>query len=201
MIAAACYSGNVVGYRAEHIKEPTDLKKGKHKLLVLWGGEDISPAMYHQKNMWSHATGYPSKRDLNERELVLEAIKQEIPILGICRGAQLLCALHGGSLWQHVHGHSRGDHPIIYGEEVLITNSCHHQMMRPKGGEVLAFSPCLHLAKYKDAPDPVDDEDEPEIVFWEETKSLAIQGHPEWSQPDQDLYKLTKQLLKEKLSI
>src|SRR3990167_3250317 len=91
------------------IETPEDLVELKPDALVIWGGEDISPKIYGQKPAirWTSATAKLSIRDKLEIALANQAVKMRIPIIGICRGAQLMCALSGGSLIQHVSGHGK----------------------------------------------------------------------------------------------
>src|SRR5437879_5890485 len=119
-------------------------------LVILHGGEDISPSIYNQKAVHTDASNTPSKRDKNELAIIDEATKTGVPIFGICRGAQLLCAVAGGSLFQHVNGHNRDDHQIITSEgQILTTNSCHHQAMRLNNkGIILAQNP-FKLADFR----------------------------------------------------
>jgi gamma-glutamyl-gamma-aminobutyrate hydrolase PuuD len=116
------------------IMEPASLEKkdDEFAILLLHGGEDISPTIYNaEKHPLGNGSETLSYRDERETTLVRRAIELGIPIFGICRGAQLLCAMAGGDLFQHVHGHS-GNHKIItkYGQ-TLTTTSIHHQMMNP----------------------------------------------------------------------
>ncbi|MBI3074022.1 MAG: gamma-glutamyl-gamma-aminobutyrate hydrolase family protein [Deltaproteobacteria bacterium] len=69
--------------------------------VVLSGGADVSPLNYGetaQKPAWA---GHP-ERDAFELAIVRAARKRRTPILGICRGHQLLNVAFGGSLWQDV---------------------------------------------------------------------------------------------------
>jgi len=67
--------------------------------LVLSGGEDIDPASYGEDNVIELENINPD-RDKWEISLFMEAYKAEIPILGICRGMQLINVSLGGSLYQ-----------------------------------------------------------------------------------------------------
>lgn len=179
------------------VTDPEDLKPDH--LLTLWGGEDISPSLYGQKNVMSHADDKPSERDKREWALAERAVEMGVPILGICRGAQLVCALLGGKLWQHVDNHESKPHPLIYKGGYYETNSYHHQMMIPTDDmEILGYA--YNRSKIKWGEEAVaDDSEEPEIVWCPRDNALLIQGHPEWTNVGHDLYNLTKQLVKEKL--
>ena len=69
--------------------------------LVLTGGKDVDPARYGEA---PHATTDAPRldRDAWEAELAAAAIDRGMPILGICRGLQLLNVLRGGTLHQHL---------------------------------------------------------------------------------------------------
>lgn len=193
-------------YNSHHFKNtfrifsPHDLQDAS--LLVVWGGEDISPCFYGQRVAGSYSRDTASDRDKLESILIKAAVKMKIPILGICRGAQMLCALDGGSLWQHVDGHV-GNHKILTkdGRE-LFTNSLHHQMMRPKkNAEILAWSKCLGPFKQDDTGVHFNDEDEPEIVFFPDMNALGVQGHPEYLKQDHDLCQETARIIKDKFNL
>jgi len=83
--------------------------------LFLMGGDDIDAAHYGEKNHERNTLVIP-ERDTLELALVATALEQRIPILGICRGAQVMAVASGGSLQQHIpdlsgvqmHGASEG---------------------------------------------------------------------------------------------
>jgi putative glutamine amidotransferase len=69
--------------------------------LVMVGGADVDPAIYGATPM--AGTDSPREsRDASELGLYLAALKKEIPVLGICRGLQIMAVAHGGSLHQHL---------------------------------------------------------------------------------------------------
>jgi putative glutamine amidotransferase len=76
--------------------------------LVITGGRDVDPATYGQQPHPS--TDEPARdRDAWEFALLREALGRGLPVLGICRGAQVLNVALGGTLHQHlpdVVGHS-----------------------------------------------------------------------------------------------
>lgn len=73
--------------------------------LVLTGGADLDPARYGQQP--HPLTGAPRhSRDQAEFDLLTAALKLDLPVLGVCRGAQVLNVALGGTLHQHVTGHN-----------------------------------------------------------------------------------------------
>lgn len=167
--------------------------------LVLFGGEDIATEWYKQTPVKANASQHASARELFEMFLVDECFRQNIPILGICRGAQWLCCYLGGSLWQHVDNHEGQDHDIVMDGVEYRTNSYHHQLMRPCGEmQTLAYSENRSPKKWGEE-EVTDVFDEAEIVYHPSKKVLMIQGHPEWVSEDHDLFKLTNKLIKELL--
>jgi gamma-glutamyl-gamma-aminobutyrate hydrolase PuuD len=167
--------------------------------LVLFGGEDISTYWYKQNPVKANSSSLPTNREFFEMFLVDECFRKNIPILGICRGAQWLCCYLGGSLWQHVDNHEGQDHDIIMANGVFRTNSYHHQMMIPCGEmETLAYTECRSPTKWTEVKTG-DVSNEAEIVYHPSKKVLMIQGHPEWASEDHDLFKLTNKLIKELL--
>lgn len=160
----------------------TNLEAGG--VLILWGGEDISPSLYNQPSTKSHASNTPSKRDIVEKHLYEAAVKLGMPIIGICRGAQLGCALSGGSLFQHIEGGHHSNHFVdTYDGNVFNTSSCHHQALNLSevDHELLAWDHGRMTKAWtdKDEMDVVI----PEVVNIPSTKTFAIQGHPEWMSP------------------
>jgi putative glutamine amidotransferase len=69
--------------------------------LVLTGGRDVDPATYGEEPL--PTTDQPARdRDAWEFALLLEALRRGLPVLGICRGAQVLNVALGGTLHQHL---------------------------------------------------------------------------------------------------
>jgi putative glutamine amidotransferase len=121
--------------------------------LVLAGGADIGPGLYGEEA--GPLTHSRADRDRGEIALVRAAIGMDLPVLGVCRGMQLLAVAHGGRLHQHlpdVLGHDNhrpisgpkfGWHPVdlkpgsrahaLLGESVTV-NSFHHQGIADPGG-------------------------------------------------------------------
>jgi gamma-glutamyl-gamma-aminobutyrate hydrolase PuuD len=165
-------------------------------LLVFCGGSDISTDLYGEKPIPGGAMQVDSFRD--KREVDIFNRYRHLPKVGICRGGQLLNVLSGGSLWQDVDEHY-GGHDIINvlpmanydaGDELKCTSS-HHQMMIPSDkGVVLAIAVNDSYTRglsnkyrsYHKHPTP---EYDTEVVWYEDTKSLCFQGHPEWTRLDE----------------
>lgn len=164
------------------ISNPDDLIE-KDSLLVIWGGSDINPSLYAHSPC---SETYPGgKRDFVEWELAKRAVQLGIPIIGVCRGAQMLCALAGGYLIQHTTHHVGRHHNVeTYDGQEIRTNSIHHQMMVvPEGVDhkVLAWcnppsNPTYKFDGNKTHPDVLK---ELEFVYFPKIKGYAIQWHPE----------------------
>jgi putative glutamine amidotransferase len=127
--------------------------------LLLPGGWDMDPALYGEQPVEELDTT-DAEFDRAEIEAVTEAMAIDLPVLGICRGQQVLNVALGGTLHQHVEGHDgRGEardrlaHPIrverdtelaraASGAEVIV-NSLHHQAVKELGSglQVTATSP------------------------------------------------------------
>lgn len=113
--------------------------------LLLTGGGDIDPIFYGEHRHQRLSKVY-RERDKFEITLVRIAIKQEMPVLGICRGAQVLNVAYGGTLNQRVETHwqkSKEDQPThniriekgtklakILEQTELMVNSFHRQTIK-----------------------------------------------------------------------
>ncbi len=69
--------------------------------LLLQGGADVAPEHYGQSPLRSEWSGDPA-RDRYEFALIKRAVDRRIPVLGVCRGHQVLNVALGGSLWQDI---------------------------------------------------------------------------------------------------
>jgi gamma-glutamyl-gamma-aminobutyrate hydrolase PuuD len=155
-------------------------------MLVLTGGEDISPKIYGDTPR--RGAQWDQHRDATDIAVAQAAIARKIPVVGICRGGQLLNCLNGGKLWQDVDGHSYGNHPAQYWDEkerqlsTIQVSSAHHQMMIPGAGAKLLLWADSLSGIYSGGDKTVRKKKlkEPEVLFYEKTKSMCIQYHPEW---------------------
>ena len=84
--------------------------------FVLTGGHDVSPALYGREQTPLCAETCPV-RDAMDAYLLRRAVEQDLAVLGICRGHQLMNAVFGGTLYQ--------DHPTEHPSEVC------HRMQPP----------------------------------------------------------------------
>ncbi len=150
--------------------------------VVIWGGADISPSLYNEPPIIGSGPAEPSKRDIIEWETVREAVARKILVIGVCRGAQLLCAYAGGSLVQDVGGHHSDHFVETYTGSFLKVSSSHHQMMYPFNveHEMLAWCPKPLSDTYSSGVVKAMPKVEPEVVWFPKIKGLAIQCHPEW---------------------
>jgi gamma-glutamyl-gamma-aminobutyrate hydrolase PuuD len=158
--------------------------------VVLWGGTDICSQLYNEpKHRFSYGPNYPSTRDIFEWNILREAIRLKKPIIGVCRGAQLICAFAGGKLVQDCTGHGGGSHSITTSDDKHFSvTSSHHQMMFPfkVKYEMLAWS-TTNLSREYNGISPEEEmqiEKEPEVVYFPEINAMAIQCHPEWHKAD-----------------
>src|SRR5262245_9910594 len=158
--------------------------------LVLCGGDDIDPAAYGAEDE-GVSYGVSARADRWELTLARKAVERQLPLLGICRGVQLLNVAFGGTLRQHIgqpdtpHPPNPKDpeaimaqrHPItirpgsrlatIYGTEERVVNTIHHQGLDrvADGFEAVAWAPDGMV----EAIEPVD----PAVP------AVAVQWHPE----------------------
>ena len=170
-----------------------------NNVIVLWGGEDINSWIYREKH-WQTGLEHPmSRRDAREFNIVFDAKAKGIPIIAVCRGAQLMTAIAGGKLIQHVYHHAGQHHEIKTDDgRVMLANSYHHQMCYLEGGangdgrvdhELIAWSHPNRSSIYYGSEGTYSPElpatrelgwREPEVFWLPAWKALCIQGHPEY---------------------
>lgn len=152
--------------------------------LALNGGTDINPAIYKHRAL--EMTDIPDNdRDLLEINSILEAVRLKKPIVGTCRGAQLLCAMAGGVLIQHQS--DEPNHEVITSDGSVITvASSHHQAAYPWPIPSRDFKLLGWCREWVSAFHLMDklvfDATRPEVedVYYRKINALAIQSHPEW---------------------
>jgi putative glutamine amidotransferase len=158
--------------------------------LVIAGGPDVDPARYGADR--DPRTGPPAHaRDTWELALIHAALASGTPLLGICRGMQLLNIALGGTLVQHLDGHAEapgvfGRHPVtpvpgtryasIAPEETSVP-TYHHQALDRLGTGLL---PCAHAA------DGTVEAVELPAPRW----ALGVQWHPEMGEDPRVMHSL-----------
>lgn len=116
--------------------------------LILTGGGDVSPCIYGKT--FSKAENVDIKRDQTELYFLEKYFKKRKPILGICRGLQLVNVFFGGTIAERVYLHDQvfnadRRHLVItkngtflrkiYGEKLLV-NSAHRQAVENVGNHL-----------------------------------------------------------------
>lgn len=190
MIHHKIYVAGHAGGAANWINGRLETDLAKATLVLFTGGQDISSHLY-DKNPHPNAETYSHRRDAFEKAVYSEAIELGLPCVGVCRGAQLLCALNGGNLVQHSHHPSR--HKLLtFDGKALVVNSCHHQRAYPYvqgcDHKLLGWAP-MGTSAFNQGESPDEDmtgQPEAEIVFYKASNCLGIQHHPEWMWPGTD---------------
>lgn len=162
-------------------------------LVIFTGGADVHPIFYSKEKPVDNIS-HDLKKDEREVLIYNNALQMNIPMLGICRGAQFLTVMNGGKLIQDVFPQSSGQKEIITtsneGHKKLVVQSDHHQEMYPinlkdEDYKILGFSfyspiyRALHHKKninMKDFLYGITLEN----VFYPDTQCLCVQTHPEW---------------------
>jgi putative glutamine amidotransferase len=154
--------------------------------VILAGGRDVDPATYGAER---HAAADEPRTERDEFEIALarRAMERDIPVLGVCRGMQLMNIARGGTLVQDLPahlGHRRtigtfdgNDHPVrlasgslaarAAGEEHHGTLSHHHQGIERVGDG-------LEVSGWSDDDDLPEALEDPGLRF-----ALGVQWHPE----------------------
>ncbi|GAB4546868.1 MAG: gamma-glutamyl-gamma-aminobutyrate hydrolase family protein [Anaerolineales bacterium] len=173
--------------------------------ILFTGGGDISLEHFRGEDH-PRIEGVDVKRDLTEIFLVRAAAREGKPMLGICRGAQVMNVALGGTLYTHLYdqvpnaldhaypGSLRRSlvHPVnvdeesraaeIFGETFLRVNSLHHQALKD------VAAPLRVVGR---APDGV-----AEVVEMpEHPYAVAVQWHPEWLTDQPAMLRLFQSLI------
>lgn len=169
-------------------------------LIQFTGGADIEANLYFRPR---HRTMYYSEgRTAKELSAFTIGKTKKIPMAGICRGAQLLNVLLGGSMWQHVDGHGNSHTCLNLRDNSLVrVTSCHHQCMIPApGAEVILVSnkSSVHHRMLSDGTEEIlKNKDVPsQVEAWIKGNILGWQGHPEWEDNPVLYFKLLSEILK-----
>ena len=172
--------------------------------LLLSGGHDVNPRTYKERNS-GKAGNFDNIRDHQEIFMTEYALEKDIPILGICRGLQILNITLGGTIHQDLpsagffaHSMSNSlrnepshslkileDSPLyeIFKRDEIWTNSYHHQGINElgKGLKVAALS----------------EEGLIEAVYLDDKKfALAVQWHPEMMYDNEEMNLIFKKFIK-----
>jgi putative glutamine amidotransferase len=173
----------------EHVSEDPEEMLELLDGLLLAGGADIDPGSYGQAAHAETVDTVP-ERDSFEIALTRAAIERDLPVLGICRGMQLINVARGGTLQQHLperfgHGEHRrvtgsfdgSEHDVVLtegslaaraaGEVAHVTKSHHHQGV-DRLGEGLVVSGLSTLDELPEA-----------IELPQRRFVLGVQWHPE----------------------
>jgi len=157
--------------------------------LILAGGNDVDPSLYGAERHPETNETVPD-RDRVEIALGRRAVERDMPVLGICRGMQVLNVAFGGTLLQHLpdevgHGNHRlnpgsfdgSDHPVrlehgslaaqAAGEELHNTKSHHHQGIDCLGAGLIVTG----HSTLDDLPEAIEVPDKRFV--------LGVQWHPE----------------------
>lgn len=155
--------------------------------LILSGGHDVDPHGYGEEPQQKLGDIWP-ERDQFDMTLLKLAEARKLPILGICRGAQIINVAHGGSLYQDLSyrtkptlKHEQGQRPDlmthtikvarathlaeVLGKTEFQSNSFHHQLIKDVAPDLIASA---HAA------DGVT-----EGLESHDGRILAVQWHPE----------------------
>ena len=153
------------------------------------GGPDVNPGLYNETALpRTKISPDADRRDITAyRNCNTHQVK-----IGVARGAHLLNVLSGGALWQHADGHEKA-HEIYdatfsdrtltdHKKDKILVTSNHHQLMIPtKDAEILGFSIGVTKAGSLSSAKPRQYSGyDPEVVWYESTKSLCFQPNPEY---------------------
>jgi putative glutamine amidotransferase len=172
----------------------------KCEAIILTGGSDINPLLYGEIP-GSFCERIVPERDEFELMLLDEAIKIDMPVLGICRGMQLINIYFGGSLyqdlreandkynhfvnniprWHYIHDVQLKENSELYkafGEKIIKTNSIHHQLIRLLGKDLeataLAFDSTIEGIESINNYFVLGVQWHPEMMFQKDRKQLKL---------------------------
>ncbi len=167
--------------------------------VILHGGADVSPGLYGEEPMQPEWGGDPL-RDAYELGLVRACLARDLPVLGICRGAQLLNVALGGSLYQDIttqhpgalrhrdpSTYQRNHHEVVFPEGSSLSalyqtqrgriNSVHHQAVKTLGAGLVVEATSAHDGVIEAIRLPAASARDP--------FALGVQWHPEFQTDDE----------------
>ena len=174
--------------------------KAVPKYQIFWGGADVDPSLYDRER--SNACGASHiDKDKREAQEMKDLIAQGVPIIGICRGAQLLNVVNGGILVQHIEGHAIGREHLcteVETDRVFSVSSTHHQMMVAHVDGKVLFKDYTNTqgVHWDNVNERYDYNHVTEVVYYPATKSLCIQPHPEWMKQDSPFVQWINEFIK-----
>lgn len=184
-------------------------------VIMYGGGEDISPALYNApKNPKTWAPESPSPRDALEAAVYKLGVERGAAHYGICRGHQLLAALAGGRLFQHVDNHHSSHISSLTEEAQKIINhkprsiyvtSVHHQAvdiesLKAAQKDTISIlenppmSPRYHVDK-QDVLDRSEVKVDNEAFLIPSLRIFGVQGHPEFDSMDSPFVKFCRDMM------
>lgn len=165
-------------------KEDADALIASIDGIIFSGGEDVAPA-YYGESILNESVGINAPRDTSDFLLVQAARDRQIPIMGICRGEQLLNVAFGGTLWQDLPAQKGVEHrqkqpstvathkvilekgsrirELLADADTISVNTHHHQAVKDiaPGCKVTAWS------------------EDGIVEAWEGPGVFCVQFHPE----------------------
>lgn len=141
-------------------------------VLILGGGNDVNPKLYNSSP--HYLTQMPNdRRDKRNYEQIGDALFSKKPIIGVCRGLQILNVYFGGTLHQHVEDTlTRPMIDVFYktGHRFLARAS-HHQACKVVGGDGIIIGTSSNPFVFQ-------------AIYWPKENVLGVQWHPEYSSKD-----------------
>ena len=136
------------------IDRPEDVIRSAQGIL-LPGGGDVMPSIYGEAAHRTYSAAEPGRDDY-ELELARRAVEADVPLLGICRGIQVLNVARGGSLVQDIQdeigvtvNHTQRDSPVTIAHEVWISEG---SLLDRRMRERLESDACPVNSRHHQAP-------------------------------------------------
>ncbi|QDG50755.1 gamma-glutamyl-gamma-aminobutyrate hydrolase family protein [Persicimonas caeni] len=166
--------------------------------VVLQGGVDVAPETYGEAHMSEQWPG-DAVRDAYEIALVRACLEHDKPLLGICRGHQILNVARGGTLYQDVP--TQVDDPLAHMDRPLYERNYHPIAIEPEsrlsgiyGGKTRGLVNSVHHQAIKDVGEGLviearaagDGVVEAVRLDSDERWAMGLQWHPEFQHADED---------------